>query len=102
MFAACDDTKPESWVMSHNIVAAFPDFDALRLHDLCLRSGSKTIIVTVIDTCGDNDCDGCCTENKGNADELIDVESFTAARWGIEDGSIEWADLGPTSSGGCE
>jgi hypothetical protein len=102
MFAACDDTKPKSWVMSHDIVAAFPDFDTLQLHDLCLRSGSKTIVVTVIDTCGDSDCDGCCTENKGNADELIDIESFTDARWGVEDGRIEWADLGPTQGGGCE
>jgi hypothetical protein len=102
MFAACDDTKPESWVEAHAIVAAFPDFDQLRLHDLCLRSGSKTIVVTVVDTCADSDCDGCCTENKGSADELIDVESYTDARWGVQDGRIEWADLGPTRGDGCK
>jgi len=101
-FSACDDKKPEAWVKSHNIVAAFPDFDTLALHDLCLKSGDKTLVVTVLDTCGDSDCDGCCTENKGNADELIDLESYTNERFGIEDGQIQWADLGPTRGGGCD
>lgn len=101
-FAACDDTKPEAWVSSHNIVAAFPDFNSLELHDLCLRKGSKTIVVTVLDTCGDSDCDGCCTKNKGSAQQLIDVESYTNARWGVADGPIEWADLGPTKTQGCQ
>jgi hypothetical protein len=80
MFAACNNTATKDWVAAHNIVAAFPDFNTLKLHDLCLKSGTKTIVVTVIDTCGDSDCSGCCTANKGTADELIDVESYTAAR----------------------
>jgi hypothetical protein len=100
-FAACDDTKTEQWVSTHNIVAAFPDFGALKLHDLCLRKGNKTIVVTVLDTCGDSDCDGCCTENKGSANQLIDIESYTDARWGVPDGTIEWADLGVTKTSGC-
>ena len=37
----------------------------------------------------------------GNKDELIDIESFTDARWGVPDGPIEWADLGPTQGSGC-
>jgi hypothetical protein len=103
MFAACNKTEPLSWVMSHNIVAAFPDFTALKLHDLCLKSSTgKTIVVTVLDTCGDGDCNGCCTKNKGTADELIDVESFTDTRWGVQDGRIQWADLGPTKTAGCQ
>jgi hypothetical protein len=103
MFAACgDEVKPEEWVEAHNIVAAFPDFDELELHDLCLRSGEDYIVVTVMDTCSDDDCDGCCTENLGSSDQLIDVESYTDARWSVEDQEIEWADLGPTLSGGCE
>jgi hypothetical protein len=101
LFAACPDKEPLAWVQAHNIVAAFPDFDTLKLHDLCLKSGSNTIVVTVLDTCGDSDCGGCCTQNKGNADELIDVESFTDARWGVQDGPIQWADLGPTKGQGC-
>jgi hypothetical protein len=102
LFAACDGKKTKQWVSEHDIVAAFPDFSTLSLHDLCLRKGSKTIVVTVLDTCGDDDCDGCCTENKGDADELIDIESFTNERWGVEDGPIEWADLGPTTGVGCD
>ena len=101
MFAACSNTATEEWVAAHNIVAAFPDFGTLKLHDLCLKSGTKTIIVTVIDTCGDSDCNGCCTRNKGTADELIDIESYTAARFGVPDGRIQWADLGPTKGQAC-
>jgi hypothetical protein len=101
-FAGCDQTEPLGWVMSHDIVAAFPDFKSLELHDLCLKAGAKTIVVTVLDTCGDSDCDGCCTKNKGTADELIDVESFTDMRWGVPDGRIQWADLGPTKTTGCK
>jgi hypothetical protein len=101
MFAACSNTATEAWVAAHNIVAAFPDFATLKLHDLCLKSGTKTMVVTVIDTCGDSDCSGCCTRNKGNADQLIDIESYTAARFGVPDGRIQWADLGPTKGQAC-
>ena len=102
MFAACNDKKPESWVEAHNIVAAFPDFDTLELHDLCLKSADKTIVVTVLDTCADSDCDGCCTQNQADNDQLIDLESYTNQRWGVDDGQIQWADLGPTTGDGCD
>jgi hypothetical protein len=103
-FAACDGVKSEAWVSQHNVVAFFPDFSSHQLHDLCLRErdGSNAIVVTVYDTCGDNDCDGCCTQNRGSADALIDVESYTDQRWGVPDGRIEWADLGATSGQGCD
>jgi len=100
-FAACNGTKSEAWVAAHDIVSAFPDFTALKLHDLCLRKGQKLIVVTVLDTCADSDCSGCCTQNKGSADQLIDIESYTNTRWGVTDGPIEWADLGPTKGQGC-
>jgi hypothetical protein len=100
-FAACDKTEPLSWVKTHNIVSVFPDLKTLKLHDLCLKSGTKTIVVTAIDECADTDCSGCCTQNKGSKDELIDVESFTDAKWGVQDGAIQWADLGPTKGSGC-
>ena len=107
-FAACNKTEAKSWVSSHNIVSVFPNLNrasngigALALHDLCLKSGSKTMVVTVLDECADSDCSGCCTQNKGSAEELIDIESFTDARWGVGDGRIEWADLGPTKTTGC-
>lgn len=101
-FAACGDTMfPKSWVMSHDIVSAYP-LGNLALHDLCLKApDGRTIVVTVYDTCSDSDCSGCCTENRGNADALIDVESFTDMRFGVVDGPIQWSDLGPTTGGGC-
>ena len=37
----------------------------------------------------------------GNKDLLVDIESFTDQRWGVEDGVIQWADLGPTKGAGC-
>ena len=100
LFEACDKKQTLEWVKAHNIVAAFP-LQGLELHDLCLKKGNKTIVVTVYDTCGDADCDGCCTQNKGNKDELIDIESFTDQRFGVGDGEIQWADLGPTKTTGC-
>ena len=101
LFAACPSQETKDWVSAHNIVSVFPDFNQLKLHDLCLKSGSNTIVVTVLDTCADSDCSGCCTQNQGSADELIDVESFTDARWGVDDGKIQWADLGSTTGSGC-
>jgi hypothetical protein len=101
MFQACSGVKSKDWVSRHNIAAFFP-LGNMSLHDLCLKSSSgKTIVVTVFDTCGDGDCGGCCTQNKGSADALIDLESFTNDRWGVSDGRITWADLGPTKTGGC-
>jgi hypothetical protein len=100
-FSQCpQQTETMAWVMSHNIVAAFP-LANLSLHDLCLKSGNKSIVVTVIDTCADSDCSGCCTQNKGATDLLVDVESFTNVRWGVADGPIQWADLGATMGSGC-
>jgi hypothetical protein len=101
-FAACSGKKPESWVASRNIVAFFPNFGGMRLHDICLRSGNKTMVATVLDTCGDSDCNGCCTRNRGDADALIDLEHYTNQRWGLPDGRLQWADLGPTRGSGCQ
>jgi hypothetical protein len=94
LFSACgDQRKSLAWVKAHNIAAFFP-LGRMAQHNLCLRSGKKTMEVTVYDTCGDSDCAGCCTRNRGRADALIDLESFTNERFGVPDGRIEWADLG--------
>lgn len=100
-FQMCGNVvKPETWVASHNIVAFFP-LGNMGNRDLCLKSGSKSIRVTVLDTCADSDCNGCCTQNKGNAAALIDLEKYTYQRFGVPDGAIQWADMGPTVTGGC-
>jgi len=94
LFSACgEQRKSLAWVKAHNIAAFFP-LGRMELHNLCIRSGNKTMEVTVYDTCGDADCDGCCTRNRGSAAALIDLESFTNERFGLKDGPIEWADLG--------
>jgi hypothetical protein len=102
-FAACSQTESQAWVQSHNIVSVFPDFGTLKLHDLCLKdpSSGQTIVATVLDECADSDCSGCCTQNRGSTDELIDVESYTYARFNMTDTGIVWADLGPTTGSGC-
>ncbi len=100
-FAHCLGVRPESWVASRDIAAVFPD-DGLEGHDLCLRSGERVMVVTAIDTCADSDCDGCCTTNRGTADALIDLESYTNTRWGLADGLLEWADLGPNDQACAE
>ena len=101
LFQVCGDVvKSEAWVASHNIVAFFPPGN-MGNRDLCLKSGSKSIRVTVLDTCADSDCNGCCTANKGSAAALIDLEKYTYQRFGVPDGAIQWADMGPTITGGC-
>jgi hypothetical protein len=89
--------------MSHNIASVYPDFNSLQLHDLCLKDPStgQTIVVTVYDMCANSDCSGCCAQNQAGADELIDLESYTYARFNNSDTRIQWADLGPTTGSGC-
>lgn len=101
-FAGCNGQQPEDWVASVNIAAFFPDYEDYEHHDLCIRSGDETMIVTVYDTCADSDCSGCCTANQGDNDALIDLESHTNERWGLSYGVIEWADLGPTENVECQ
>jgi hypothetical protein len=98
-FAACAKTLSQSWVQSHNIISVFPDFNTLKLHSLCLLDPStgQSIVATVLDECADSDCSGCCTQNKGSANELIDVEKYTYARFNSNNTKIKWADLGPAN-----
>lgn len=102
LFAGCNGKQSEEWVEANDIAAVFPGYGDLAHHRLCIRSGERVMIVNVIDTCADSDCDGCCTENQGANDALIDLESYTNARWGLPDGIIEWADLGPNPTPICQ
>jgi hypothetical protein len=92
MFAALDGKQPLSWVMSHNIAAVHSkDFNKYKLKTLRLKKGGKTIDVVVYDMCADSDCSGCCTDNSRETGFLIDIESFTAERFGVGDGIVDWA-----------
>ncbi len=94
-FAALNGVQPESWVAQTNIAAVHSkDFASLRLRTLRLKQGAKRIDVRVFDYCSDSDCDGCCTRNAGGTDGyLVDVESYTRARFGSGSGQVEWTCL---------
>ncbi len=81
MFKAFDDQKSLSWVKSNNIVAFFDAADPngknwdknYKNKKIRLTKGSKTFEATIVDTCADKDCSGCCTKNsKGGY--LVDLE----------------------------
>jgi hypothetical protein len=95
-FNTCGDclVKTKPWIASHKVVALFP-LKNYGLHSLCVKQGGKMVEVIAYDTCGDSDCKGCCTQNKGGADALIDVEKQTLKATGLSgSGSAMWADLG--------
>jgi hypothetical protein len=101
LFAGCSGKRPEAWVAETDIVAVYPMFEELVHHELCIRSGDRVLVVNVIDTCNDDDCNGCCSQNQANFDALIDLEFYTNERWGLPDGELEWADLGPRDEAIC-
>ena len=92
-FAAVSGKQPESWVQANNICAVHEkDFAKYRLKTLRLTQGTRTIDVKVYDMCSDSDCDGCCTENAKSG-FLIDVEKYTAERFGTRSGTVDWTCL---------
>jgi hypothetical protein len=93
-FEFVDGQQTEAWVMDHNIAAVHSDDGAMYgLKTLRVRSDSNQIDVTVYDVCADSDCDGCCTQNSAETGFLIDLESYTSERFGMEDGIVEFACL---------
>lgn len=93
-FAFVDGQQSEEWVRTHNIAAVHSDDgDAYALETLRVRDGDRTIEVTVYDVCSDADCDGCCTRNAAETGFLIDLESYTAERFGTYHGVVDWACL---------
>lgn len=93
-FAALPGKQPESWVKANNIIAVHEkDFTRYKLKTFRLKQGTRTIDAKVYDMCSDSDCDGCCTENAGAAGFLIDVEKYTAERFGTNEGVVDWTCL---------
>ncbi len=93
-FAFVDGQQTEAWVMAHNIAAVHSDHaDQYGLHTLRLRAEDRRIDVVVYDLCSDSDCSGCCTRNARETGFLIDLEHYTAERFGMGDGIVEWACL---------
>lgn len=93
-FAFVDGKQSEAWVQQHNIAAVHSrDAATYALKTLRLRQGARQIDATVYDMCSDSDCDGCCTANASETGFLIDLESYTAQRFGASDGIVEWSCL---------
>ncbi len=93
-FAFVEGQQTEEWVMAHDIAAVHSDdADRYALRTLRIRAGELEIDATVYDMCSDADCDGCCTRNREETGFLIDLESYTAERFGMTDGIVEWACL---------
>jgi hypothetical protein len=93
-FEFVEGQQSEEWVQAHNIAAVHSD-DAgeYALKTLRVRHGDSRIDVTVYDMCSDSDCNGCCTQNRGSAGFLVDLESYTYARFGVEEDYVEFACL---------
>lgn len=83
----CDgkDVCPLDWVKNTNIVSFFTtNGEHKHYKDKHIRVQARGQIaeVQVTDTCGDSDCDGCCTKNaKKHGGSLIDMEFYTIARY---------------------
>ena len=94
-FAGLEDQQTEEWVSEHNIIAIHEkDWDIYKLKTFRLRKGGYTIDAVVYDKCADSDCDGCCTKNAGKIGFLIDIESYTRARFNnYGSGIVEWTCL---------
>lgn len=91
-FAALDEQQTEEWVKANNIIAVHEkDFERYKLKTFRLRKNGAEIDAVVYDKCADSDCDGCCTQNAGALNFLIDIEVNTRARFhNYGSGSVEW------------
>ena len=93
-FAGVDGQKSEEWVSQHNIIAIHEkDWNTYKLKTFRLKQNGYTIDAQVLDKCADSDCSGCCTRNANanNIGFLIDIESYTKARFHNQgSGIVEW------------
>ena len=83
--------KSEEWVKNNNIIAIHAkDWGWLGLKNIRIRQGEKEIIATAYDLCSDSDCAGCCSNNLGDNDFLIDIEKYTKQRFGSGSGTVSF------------
>jgi hypothetical protein len=97
-FAGIEGQQTEQWVSEHNIISIHEkDWDKYNGKTFKLRQNGRTIEAVVYDKCADSDCDGCCTQNAGQLDFLIDIESYTCEKFSGSkegcDGIVEWTCL---------
>eukprot|EP00978_Attheya_sp_CCMP212_P042752 scaffold266166_cov63-Attheya_sp.AAC.2 len=91
IYSACDYTgdfayvghKSFDWVNSTNIIAFFStkgNNESFGNKMIRVSAAGKTVEALVADTCGDNDCNGCCTENASPSGYLVDMEYWTVVK----------------------
>jgi len=83
-FAYSSGTRDYDYVSKNNIIAFFSthgDNKSYGNKQIKIKAGSKTITASVLDTCGDSDCDGCCSKNAAPSGYLVDMESHTVERY---------------------
>jgi hypothetical protein len=79
--------KSFSYVKSHDLVAFYDDSDRSGKNfmknyggkTIRLKKNGKTFDALIADTCGNNDCNGCCTKNSKKG-FLVDMEYWTTIR----------------------
>ncbi|RNA15448.1 fibroblast growth factor receptor-like [Brachionus plicatilis] len=86
-FAGYSNQKSLSWVKSNNIISFFDSSDPNGVNwatkyarkTIRLKKNGKTFTAIIADTCGDHDCNGCCTKNAQNG-FLVDMEYYTVLK----------------------
>jgi hypothetical protein len=74
------EPKSFNWVKSNNIIAFFSsngDNSSFANKRIRISSLGTTVEALVADTCGDNDCNGCCSANAEPSGYLVDMEYWT-------------------------
>jgi hypothetical protein len=79
--------KSFSYVKSHDLIAFYDnsDPDGANFNQryggktIRLKKNGKTFTALIADTCGNNDCSGCCTQNSQGG-FLVDMEYWTTLR----------------------
>jgi hypothetical protein len=75
--------KSYDFVKNNNLVAFFStygDNESFGNKRIRISAKGKTVEALVADTCGDSDCNGCCSSNAKPSGYLVDMEYWTVAR----------------------
>lgn len=93
LFQALSKKLTEEDVSKENIVVVHSnDYEKYKLRTLRIRVGNKQVDAKVYDSCKETAC-GCCLEGEKYAGFSIALESYTAKRLGVEEGTVEWTCL---------
>jgi hypothetical protein len=102
--------KSYNFVESNNLISFYSthgDNSSYGNQRIRIAARGTTVEAIVADTCGDSDCNGCCTENASPSGYLVDMEYHTVVNnfgdIGAASGQVCWQlvdDDGGTTSGG--